>query len=106
MRKVHGIVEYRNSEIRKYSKVQKVWKSNEIVSMACEVIIEKLQKIETSIKEQKIKIDNSTIAMKNCYDITLKNETYTIGKLLEYILHYEYLLNKKVSFYDSIFMIS
>jgi DNA-directed RNA polymerase subunit L len=64
--------------------------------MACEVIIEKLQKIETSIKEQKIKIDHSTIAMKNCYDITLKNETYTIGKLIEYILHYEYLLNKKV----------
>ena len=27
-------------------------------------------------------------------DITLKNETYTIGKLIEYVLHYEYLLNK------------
>jgi len=73
-----------------------IWKNNEIMVMACDVIIEKLQKIETSIKEQTMGIVESNIAMKNCYDITLKNETYTIGKLIEYILHYEYLLSRKV----------
>ena len=64
--------------------------------MACDVILKKLQKIEGIIKDQTIKIEQSMVAIKNCYDITLKNETYTIGKLIEYVLHYEYLLNKKV----------
>lgn len=76
-----------------------IWKSNEITIMACEIIIEKLQKIETLIKEQKLQIEWTTMAMKNCFDISLKNETYTIGKLIEYVLHYEYLLNKKVLSY-------
>ena len=73
-----------------------IWNSNEIIIMACDVILKKLQKIELSVKEQTIKIEQSTVAIKNCYDITLKNETYTIGKLIEYVLHYDFLLNKKV----------
>ena len=28
--------------------------------------------------------------MENCVDITLENEDYTIGKVLEYILHKDY----------------
>ena len=76
-----------------------IWKSNEIIIMACDVILKKLQKIEGNIKDQTIKIEQSSVAIKNCYDITLKNETYTIGKLIEYVLHYEYLLNKKVLSY-------
>ena len=73
-----------------------IWNSNEIIIMACDIILKKLQKIELSVKEQTIKIEQSTVAIKNCYDVTLKNETYTIGKLIEYVLHYEFLLNKKV----------
>jgi DNA-directed RNA polymerase alpha subunit len=76
-----------------------IWKSNEIIIMACDVILKKLQKIEGSIKDQTMKIEQSSVAIKNCYDITLKNETYTIGKLIEYVLHYEHLLNKKLLSY-------
>jgi len=76
-----------------------IWKNSEIIVMACDVILKKLQNIETLTKEQNLKIDSSTAAIKNCYDITLENETYTIGKLIEYVLHYEFLLNKKMLSY-------
>tara|TARA_B100001093_G_C26843625_1_gene1021723 strand:+ start:1032 stop:2138 length:1107 start_codon:yes stop_codon:yes gene_type:complete len=73
-----------------------VWKNREIISMACDIIIKKLEHISKLNKEQKIDIKPTSIALKNGYEITLENETYTIGKLIEYVLHYEYLLNKKV----------
>jgi len=73
-----------------------VWKNREIISMACDVLLNKLNKISHLNKEQKIKIQETHIALKNGYDIELENETYTIGKLIEYVLHYEYLLNKKI----------
>ena len=47
-------------------------------------------------ESNQIDIKPTSIALKNGYEITLENETYTIGKLIEYVLHYEYLLNKKV----------
>jgi DNA-directed RNA polymerase II subunit RPB3 len=73
-----------------------VWKNREIISMACDVLLKKLDTISKLNKEQKIDIQQTNIALKNGYDIKLENETYTIGKLIEYVLHYEYLLNKKV----------
>ena len=34
--------------------------------------------------------------MENSYDIILKNENYTIGKVIESILHYNFYLKKKI----------
>tara|TARA_B100001287_G_C22679298_1_gene529426 strand:+ start:2296 stop:3402 length:1107 start_codon:yes stop_codon:yes gene_type:complete len=99
------MINWNNHNIKRYYKENSfdftlesvgVWKNREIISMACDVIIEKLNHISQLNKEQKIKIEETNIALKNGYDIELVNETYTIGKLIEYVLHYEYLLNKKV----------
>ena len=73
-----------------------VWKNREIISMSCDILIKKLDHISKLNKEQKLDIKQTDIALKNGYEIILENETYTIGKLIEYVLHYEYLLNKKV----------
>ena len=32
----------------------------------------------------------ANITIQNCFDITLFNEDYTIGKIIEYVLHYTY----------------
>ena len=64
--------------------------------MACDIIIKKLAKIKKKVSEGQISIETSNVALKNAFDVTLDDETYTIGKLIEYVLHYEYLLNKKV----------
>lgn len=76
-----------------------IWTNREIVEMACDIIISKLAKIKKKIGESQIRIESSNTAIKNAFDVTLDDETYTIGKLIEYVLHYEYLLNKKVLSY-------
>ena len=49
-------------------------------------MIEKLNNLDTIIQEDKLDIKVSENTMKNCYDITLENEDYTIGKVIEYSL--------------------
>jgi len=61
-----------------------VFSNRNIVYKACQVIIEKLKKLEIS------KIVESPSTIKHSYDITLNNEDYTIGKILEYMLYSEY----------------
>ena len=76
-----------------------IWTNREIIGMACNNIVERLEKIKKISKSGDINIEKSSTAMKNSYDVRLENETYTIGKLIEYVLHYEYLLNKKTLSY-------
>lgn len=58
----------------------------ELLIMACSIMIEKLSNLETIIQEDKLDIKVSDNTMKNCYDINLENEDYTIGKVIEYSL--------------------
>ena len=63
-----------------------VYTNVELLTMACSIMIEKLTKIDTIIEEDTLEIKLSDNTMKNCYDITLENEDYTIGKVIEYSL--------------------
>jgi DNA-directed RNA polymerase subunit L len=66
-----------------------------LVRKACNIIMEKLDIFITSIKEEDNKLINkSDNTIPHCYDITLKNEDYTIGNILEYMLYYIYYNNK------------
>jgi len=58
----------------------------ELLIMACSIMIEKLTKIDTLIEEDKLEVKVAENTMKNCYDIILENEDYTIGKVIEYSL--------------------
>ena len=59
-----------------------IWTNREIVEMACDIIISKLAKIKKKIGESQITIESSNTAIKNAFDVTLDDETYTIGKLI------------------------
>lgn len=63
-----------------------VYTNVELLVMACSIMIEKLNNLDTIIQEDRLDIKLSENTMKNCYDITLENEDYTIGKVLEYSL--------------------
>lgn len=76
-----------------------IWSNREIIGMACKRIVSRLETIKKLSKDGDIVIETSATTMKNSFDIRLENETYTIGKLIEYVLHYEYLLNKKTLSY-------
>ena len=65
-----------------------VFTNREVLSKACDIIMERLDIHEFPIKE-------ALSTMKNCYDFTLYNEDYTIGKVIEYILNNDYYYGKK-----------
>lgn len=57
-----------------------------LVNKAIEIIINKLRLIIQNCDEQTIEIRNGETSNKT-YDVILENESYTIGKIIEYILH-------------------
>lgn len=69
-----------------------IYSNTELIHLACDILIEKLNTIksETEVENKSYEIIDFPVAMKNSFDIKLYNEDYTVGKVLEYILHYEY----------------
>jgi len=64
-----------------------VFSNQEIVKKGCDVIIKNLNQIDTLIQNEKLVVTPSKTTMDNCYDITLDNDDYTIGKILEFALN-------------------
>ena len=67
-----------------------VFTNRELIHLACDNIIKRLNIISTKSDNQSIELIRNTTSMMNSTDIILPNEDYTIGKVLEYILHMEY----------------
>lgn len=64
-----------------------VYNNMEIVNIACEILKKKLDMIEKLLDTDSLDIKTSETTIKNCFDIILENEDYTIGKLLEFYLY-------------------
>ena len=69
-----------------------IYKNVDIVKKACTIINGKLDVIKDSLKNSSL-ITSSINTIDNCYDIKLLNESYTIGKIIEFILHEDYYKN-------------
>ena len=76
-----------------------VFKNNELVVLACECIIKKLKNIIKQCNDDTLPIIKDKIAMKNSFDVELVNENYTIGKVIEYILHQKHFENDNILSY-------
>ena len=76
-----------------------VYSNTEIIIKACDILINKLNKIKQASAEKTLDLNKEATAMKNCVDIKLVGEDYTIGKVIEYILHYDYYLQEQVLSY-------
>lgn len=70
-----------------------VFTNLELMHLACDKIINSLNDIITKCDSDKLTFEKNTTTLSNSVDIILENYGYTIGKLLEYILHHEYYLN-------------
>ena len=70
-----------------------VYTNLELVHLAIDVIVKKLNHINSICQSDKLIMEKDKTTMKNSVDITLENEDYTIGKVIEYILHNEYYLS-------------
>jgi len=77
-----------------------VYTNEELVYKACEILINKLRYIHDNIDEPGT-IEKSISTMPNSVDVTLQQTGYTIGKIIEYILHknyYQGALNKNLTY--------
>ncbi|MBF12524.1 MAG: hypothetical protein CMC63_10165 [Flavobacteriaceae bacterium] len=70
-----------------------VFKNVELMNMACDNIITRLNKIKEKASNQQLKLNKKSTAMANAVDIILQGEDYTVGKVIEYILHEQYYKN-------------
>jgi len=69
-----------------------VYSNEEIFKKACKIIQQRLKNIIELPYEIKISISTNT----NSYDIKLNNEDHTIGKIIEYMLHFKYFKTTKL----------
>ena len=67
-----------------------VFTNNELINMACENLIRRFDTIKEKCEKQSLKLNKKTTAMDNCVDVILQGEDYTIGKVIEFVLHEQY----------------
>lgn len=71
--------------------------SNEVlVKKACNVLVESLTTFSAKMESDVFEITPNTISVKNSFDIKLTGYGYTIGKVIEYILHELFFKKQKV----------
>jgi DNA-directed RNA polymerase subunit L len=76
-----------------------VYENMTIVIKACNVMISKCQKLLYELEHSNVPIIPSETTLKNGFDITLVNEDYTLGKVIEYYIYQEHFIaDKTVSF--------
>jgi DNA-directed RNA polymerase subunit L len=64
-----------------------VYTNDEILNLACKLLIQKLNDLDAIIENDELEIKTSENTLSNSFDIILENEDYTIGKVLEYCLY-------------------
>uniref|UniRef100_A0A6C0DQX6 DNA-directed RNA polymerase RpoA/D/Rpb3-type domain-containing protein n=1 Tax=viral metagenome TaxID=1070528 RepID=A0A6C0DQX6_9ZZZZ len=76
-----------------------IYENKEIVKLACQILNEKLLGLVSAIESRIVPINLSESTMDNCYDITLENEDYTIGKIIEYFIYEKHFVEDKTVSY-------
>ena len=76
-----------------------VFENIEIVIKACKIMISKCEKFLYDLEHGKVSIVLSETTLKNGFDVTLVNEDYTLGKVIEFYLYQQnFIADKTLSF--------
>jgi DNA-directed RNA polymerase subunit L len=61
-----------------------------VMHKSIDIMLAKLKKFKDTIQSEPDLVAVSDSTIPNCFDVTLKNEGYTLGKVIEYILYSKY----------------
>lgn len=61
-----------------------IYDNDEIIIKSSNILLEKLEGLKKKLSQDEVEINVADNTMENCYDITLVNEDYTIGNILNY----------------------
>jgi len=64
-----------------------IYENEQIIIKASQILLQKFEVLKKSLMQDEVEIKASENTMENCYDITLENEDYTIGNILNYELY-------------------
>ena len=80
-----------------------VFENIDIVRKACDIVNSRIENLKNTVEDpdklSKILKNQAESTIPNSFDIILKNEGYTLGKVIEYVLHEQYYENKKILSY-------
>lgn len=75
-----------------------VFTNRELIQKASNILIARLDQLETQIDASSLVIKPALNTMSNCYDIVLENEDYTIGKVVEYMMYAKFYETKVLTY--------
>jgi DNA-directed RNA polymerase subunit L len=73
-----------------------IYESTELVEKACSILIKKFDELKTMITNDQVKIEKSVSTIDNAYDVTLENENYTVGNILNFIIYSQFYSGTKI----------
>lgn len=73
-----------------------IYDNDELLQLACDILLKRFNELEQIIQKDELEINISQNTMSNCYDIILKNDDYTIGKVIEFMLYSKFYENMKI----------
>jgi DNA-directed RNA polymerase subunit L len=76
-----------------------IFSNIELIVKGCQIIIDKINKLNQLLEANELPIEPSINTLENCYDVTLVNEDYTIGTILNTELFEEFYLKNEVLSY-------
>ena len=76
-----------------------IFENTEIIIKACQILIQKIDIQKQLLDKDELKIEKSDNTLENCYDVTLVNEDYTVGIILNNELYETFYNNHKTLSY-------
>ena len=64
-----------------------IYENEKIIIKASEILLQKFEVMKNALAQDELEIKAADNTMENCYDVTLVNEDYTIGNILNYELY-------------------
>ena len=75
-----------------------VFTNHELIQKASDILITRLDNLETQIDANALVIKPALNTMSNCYDIILENDDYTVGKVVEYMMYAKFYETKVLTY--------
>ena len=76
-----------------------IYTNHDLLQIACKIIMKRLQKLHDAVEKDEVDVQTSKNTLKNSFDITLVDDDYTIGKVVEYILNDKFYKGNKTLTY-------
>lgn len=76
-----------------------IYTNEELLDIGCDILIKRFNELKELIEKDELDIINSQNTMSNCFDIIMKNEDYTIGKVIEFLLYHKFYTDLKILTY-------